>query len=195
MSYIDDCNHRESIMNKIYKGNRITNEERLWLTTHPLYNKCYQEPYYNVDIIHLDEKTEYCINVNVKRITCDEKMIPVIGVATGKGKLIIDGELLDLDGNVTATKETKILGVNVDLNNTNSKFTFYSELGLLSVSYQCEYLSKDMGMYRKETSSSGILCLAMKKVVLADNKVEYHCKSPLNDDFDSLVFTLEWISC
>ena len=182
-------------MNKIYKGNRITNEERLWLITHPLYNKCYQEPYYNVDIIRLDEKTKYFMNVNVKRIICDEKMIPIIGVATGKGKLIIDGDLLDLDGNVTATKETKILGVNVDLNNTNSKFTFHSELGLLSVSYQCEYLSKDMGMYRKETSSSGILSLAMKKVVLADNKVEYHCKSPLNDDFDSFVFIIEWFPC
>lgn len=106
MSFIEECDYRESIMNKIYKGEKITDEERLWLTINPLYNNLYREPCYNIDIIHLEADVRYCICVEIEKINCKERIVPVVGVAAGKGKITIDGELLDLDGNVTTAKET-----------------------------------------------------------------------------------------
>lgn len=184
---------RQAIMSKAIKGEKMTSEDRLWLASHRMINLKYGFPYLNTDIIHFSENAKYTIYVKVEKLGYTGRIIPVFTVPGGKGKIISRTPLTDYSGKTTLGKPVKMLGLLVDLNNRESEFLYQSELGILQVGYQCDYYDDKQHLMVRKNSSLGDSNFAMTIDALEDNKFFYHCKSPMSDDFESLVFSVKWI--
>lgn len=185
--------HRENIINKVHNKIKISPEERMWLMTHPVYNVRYGADMFNIAIEHLEPNKWFCIKLTVESISYDNRMIPVIGVPAGKGKIITDLKLHKLsDKPVQLRTPIKMLGIESISENCEHFFDYFSELGILSVEYECDYFDKRTRLNMREASSTGNPDLVMRKETIDDHTVRYYCKSPVADVFDALVFNIQW---
>ncbi|MBR2315080.1 MAG: hypothetical protein IKA56_00405 [Clostridia bacterium] len=185
---------RNNLLDRIRNGDKVTNEERQWLVTNPVYNERYTEPYYRVDIIKLDSTSVCEVKVCIESIKYENKIAPIIGVPAQKGKILTRDIVVDLYGNEKKFKPIKMLCFDLDMSEPESTVKYKSDLGILSVHYECQVLDNRMNVFVRESSWYSKLDMAMKKQELDDNKVRYFCKSPTDDSFDALVFTLEIFS-
>lgn len=194
MIYEEEIEYRKAIMNKAYKGIKITPEERTWLLSHSLYNPLLGYPYYNVVIEKLKPKTWYTITVAIESISYNKKIYPIIAVATGKGKIITDFPIYDF------YKKEKKSGTPIKMlslemkQNEEEKIKFISDLGCLSVEYEGEFFNRSVNRDMSESSGDSTANFAMIREVISDHKVRYNCKSPEDDDnsFGAMIFTVEW---
>ena len=191
MSYEEEIIHREKILSYVRNGKKITAEERLWLATHRIFNRKLGYPYLNTDIINLNAKEVYLLRVKVESKTYSDRIIPVIAVPGGKGRILATN-VLDRVGNLSPTKSIKMLGLLVDLNRNLVEVSYCSDLGLIGVSYECDYFDDKQNIMIRKDSCTGDHNFAMTCEILSDNKRLYRCKSPISDDFECLVFSLEW---
>lgn len=192
MNYDEEINYRNRILARIRDGKKITSEDRLWLVTHRIINRVLGYPYINTDVIHLQQNVNYLIRVNVEKLTYPNRIIPVITVPGGKGRIIANSALVDHNGNISTKEAVKMLGVMVDSNHNEAEFTYQSNLGLLGISYECDYFDSRQHIMLRKNSCVGDSNFAMLREVLADNKMRYRCKVPTNKNFDSFVFSIEW---
>lgn len=192
MDVKEEIAYREGILNKARKGQRISPEERLWLNTHRIINFSLGYPYLNTDIIQLCPNVDYKIRIQLENVNYPGRIIPIITVPAGKGGIKSDSSLTDYHGNVSTGNTVKMLGLLLDLHNKETEISYYSKLGLLGLSYQCDYWDDKQNLMIRKSSSSCAPHYALVREALSENKVRYCCKSPVSDDYDSLVFTIEW---
>lgn len=192
MNYEEEVRYRNKILSQVRNGEKITSQDRLWLLTHRIINRTMGYPYLNTDIIHLCPKMNYVVRVKVENLTYPGRIIPVITVPGGKGKIVANTFLLDHNGDVTSKKPVKMLGLLVDLNYNEAEFAYQSSLGLLGVSYECDYFDDKQRIMLRKNSCVGDPNFAMLSEVIADNKILYRCKAPTTDSFESIVFSIEW---
>lgn len=159
----------------------------MWLATHRVFNRKLGYPYLNTDIINLNAKEVYLLRVKVESKTYSDQIIPVIAVPCGKGRILATN-VFDRLGNLSPEKSIKMLGLLSDF----KEVTYRSELGLLGVSYECDYFDDKQNIKIRKDSCIGDYNFAMTCEILSDNKRLYRCKSPISDDFECLVFSLEW---
>ena len=95
MTYKEEIEYREIIMNKAFKGIKITPEERIWLLSHSVYNHLLGYPYYNTVVEKLKPKTWYIITIAIESVAYSKKIYPIISVSSGKGKIITDFPIYD----------------------------------------------------------------------------------------------------
>ena len=188
----EEVSYRNRILLRARNGEKITSEERLWLATHRIINHTLGYPYLNTDIIQLQSQEDYNIRVKVENLTYPGRMIPIITVPGGNGKIVAHTLLTDYKGNKTLKKPVKMLGLLVDNKHNEAEFVYQSNLRLLEVGYECDYFDDKQHIMVRKSSSVGDPNFAMLSEVLADNKILYRCKAPTNDDFESLSFSIEW---
>ena len=104
MNYKEEMSYREKILSRVRNGEKITSEDRLWLVTHRIINLTLGYPYLNTDIIHLRPKVNHSICVKIEDLTYPGRIIPVITVPGGKGKLVANMRLTDYNGNISSKK-------------------------------------------------------------------------------------------
>lgn len=185
--YEEEIRIREQIMNK----DKIAKEDRLWLITHSVYNWKLGYPYYNVVIENIELRKWYKLKMIVESINYDNYLRYALHIRDKEGKIIGDGIITDINGNVTKKKFVKMLVFDANLNETNEVY-IYSSIGALSIVYGCDYYDPLVKLHKRELSSTWNPNFAMVREEIKDNKVRYRCKSPLSDSFDALVFTVEW---
>ena len=192
MDYEKEICYREEILARVSKGEKITSGDRLWLVTHRIINRTLGYPYLNTDILHLCPNVNYSIRVKLEKLTYPCRIIPCVTVPGGKGKIVSNSLLTDFNGNKTPKKNTKMLGLLLDSNHRESEFVYQSTLGLLGTSYECDYFDDKLHVMTRMNSCAGTPNFAMLTEVLAENRILYRCKSPISDDFESFVFSIEW---
>ncbi len=193
MDYKEEILYREELLKKPHKGIKLTTDERVWLVTHSTYNRLMGYPILNVAIEKLDSEKWFLLKINIESKNYDKRIGPLISMPAGKGGIITDFEVEDLRGKKSIGKPIKMLCLLPNKENETTTVRYQSKLGLLSVSYECDYYDKLQNLHMRQSSDTGHPYFAMKRKVLNDNKVQYHCKNPLNDSFDALIFSLEWI--
>lgn len=182
---------REEIMNKIYSKNSISQEERIWLETHCVYNRLLGFPYLNSDIIHLSANSEYQINVKWLSATYDGRILPEFRAPCGKGSIITNFPVTDMRGKTTTGKPIKALGCLVDKDHKETTFVYKSELGCFALGFECEYYDEKMKLFRREHSTSGYPALVFKREEINETEFVYYCKAPTSDEFNSLIFRIK----
>lgn len=190
-NYEYEIRYREMLLQKVRNNSKITSDERIWLVTHPVYNQQLGFPFFNVAIENLEPNKWYLVRVKLESTAYDDRIIPIIGVPAGKGKIIADFELRDVRGNVSLGKPVKMLGFELEQHHM-SEVKYLSVLGLLSVEYECDYFDEKQNLYKRQASSTGDPSFAMKKEIINNHLVKYRCKSPIGNSFDAMVFTIEW---
>lgn len=190
--YDQEMEIREKMISRVQNGEKLTSEERLWLATHKIINRSLGHPFLNTDIIHLKSNTEYSLCIQVERCTYADRIIPVITVPAGKG-WIAANSLFDINRcEVPSNKRVKMLGVLIDRENDNTEISYQSELGLIEVSYECDYYDEHHRMMIRKCSNIGTSDFAMICERIDENKMIYYCKTPVNEDFSSFVFSIKW---
>ena len=197
--YLDDIYEmeiaqREFILNKVRQNIKISKEERLWLVTHSVYNRKLGKNALNIVIEKVPSKKWLSISIKVESVSYDKRIIPIIGVPGGKGKIVSIHEVTDLKGNTFQNKPVKVLGLLHDDSIPEHKINYYSDLGLISVEYECDYFDDKSNLYKRESSSTGNTYFAMKRQVVDEYTIRYYCKSPMHDSYDALVFSVHWES-
>jgi len=193
MNYEKEIIQREKLLSLVRKGEEITSDDRLWLVTHPIYNRNLGYPYLNTDIIQLTPRIKYNIFLKVESLAYPERIIPIVAVPGGKGKIIANNVYRETqNGNVITKKPIKMFGALLDLSHRETKFVYQSDLGLLGVSFQCEYFDDKMNLRIRKSSDTGDPRFAMLREMVAKNKMLYRCKAPNDDNFESLVFSVAW---
>ena len=190
--YENELKFRNEILTKIHNREKISSEERQWLMTHKLYNRFYGYPYLNIDIIQLEKNTIYSINVKIKSKKYADNIIPFFTAAAGKGEIANNGIVFDNNGKSYSNKKVKMLGCLLDSVNDESFFHYKSQLGLLAVSYQCQYYDELQNSIIRKNSNTGDPNLAMRKEQITPEEIIYYCKAPINEDFHSLVFSVKF---
>ena len=188
MQYIEEINYRNMIMERRRKGEKLTREERQWIDTHRLINRELGYPYLNTDMIQLQPNERYHIHVQVESRSYEGRMIPIITVPAQKGSIVSNLELTDYEGNIKTGQEVKMLGLLTDV----AEFDYRSELGLLGVSYECDYFDDRLRVMQRIDSGLGYPNFAMLREDLSENKVLYRCKTPVKDNYEGLVFSITW---
>lgn len=191
MNYEEEMRYRKELLSRVRDGKKITPNDRLWLQTHKVINRLLGYPYLNTDIICLQPKVNYLVRVKIETLAYSNRIIPVITVPGGKGKIIPYWLLLD-GKKVETKKPVKMLGLILDLSHNQAEITYQSDLGLLGVSYECDYFDDKQHLMIRQDSNTGNATFAMLSEVLADNKILYRCKVPDTNNFESFAFSIEW---
>lgn len=191
MTIKEEISYREHILSKGSRGETITAEDRLWLATHRIYNRIKGYPYLNTDIIKISPKKIYDIRISLEKCTYAGRILPIFTVPAGKGKIIYKEPIQNMKGNVLSAKPVKMLGLLIDSQRPKTEFFYCSDLGMLEIRFEFEYYDEQQKLMIRKTSASAHHC-AMLSECLAENKMRYRCKPTVTEDFDSLVFSVEW---
>ena len=160
------------------------------MVTHPVYNNHFEGDAFNVVIERIEPNEWYLIKIKIKTKDYNRRIIPIIGVPAGKGRIITDLKLYDSDSKPRRKKEVKMLGFETDTSCTEYTIRYMSNLGLLEVKYECDYFDSLQNIVKREASSTGNYDFAIKKKLIDEQTIEYYCKSPTKEDFNALIFTL-----
>ncbi len=181
-----EIQYRQALNEKMYHTN-LTESELEWLKTHRSYNLLLGYPYLLTDIICLEPNRQYSVcveNFSQYPTTID----PFFAVSYGKGSIVAEGVVRDRRGKKSLGKKIRNLTL-MDGYDTY-RFTFSSELGLLSVDYGCWVydVNQKMNMYRN--TYYGGYCAMLREQ--EGNKYIYRCKYPGKEWFEPCSFTLEF---
>ena len=193
--YENEIKIRERILQKIREKIAVTPEERLWLVTHPIYNERFGKEVFSTVIERIEPNEWYLLRIKIEKIDYSRRIIPIIEVPAGKGKIITDLKLYDVDLRPTNKKEVKMLGIEIDTSCTEYTVRYISDLGLLTVGYECDFFDSFQNTVKRESSFSDGYNFAIKRKQIDEQTIEYFCKSPVSDNFNALVFTLRAEKC
>lgn len=192
MTIEEQIQYRKAIMDQAIKGRKITSEERRWMMTNPVYNRLLGFPYLNTDIIHLQSKMNYKMHIVLESKGYSGRILPSFMVPIGKGAIIYSGQLFNRDDREISQKSVKGLALFLDSQKISAEFLYWSEIGSMAVHFECEYFDEKQQLLTRKNSNTGDPDYAMKAEWLCDNKKRYWCKAPIENDFEGLVFTVEW---
>lgn len=192
MNYREEIEYRNEILARVRNGEKVTSMEQQWLLTHRIYNRSMGYPYLNTDIIQLQPNINYCVRIKVESMTFDRRILPVITVPGGRGKIVANSLCSYSNDNVKSKKIVKMLGILIDKTHKETEITYQSDLGVLGVSFECEYFDEKQQLIIRKNSNVGDPNFAMFSETLANNKMIYQCKPPMEKDFESFIFSIEW---
>ena len=127
--YEKEIIYREQILQKVRNGIKPSHTERIWAATHPVYNRRLGFPFFNIAIESLDPNKWYLLRIKVESIAYNYRILPIICIPAGKGKIIADFKLKGINGNISRGAPVKMLG----LESKYSEVKYLSTLGLVSV--------------------------------------------------------------
>lgn len=186
-----EVEQRKNLLQKARDSVKLTKEERIWLSTHALYNRQLGFPFFNTAIENLEKNKSHLLKITIDSVSYKDRIVPIIAVPAGQGQIITNGEVIDLKGNKWLNKPVKMLGLESE-KSVQFEVQYISQLGLLEVGYECDYFDNKSNLNMRQSSSTGDPDFAMVRHQVSDNKVQYCCKSPLTNSFDALIFSIEW---
>ncbi len=192
-NYEKEIAYRKELWEK--ERQKYTTEEREWLSTHSWYNFQLGYPYLNDSVEKLKPNTCYNINVIMESSVYENSVSAIIHEPLYNQVILPDFPVIEVrTKKVKQGKKISMLEISYDNPGKSVDFKYETtELGLMSVAYFCDYFDKVSPKVKiGKVSSDGWIDYAMKREVISDNKIRFHCKSPLKDTFDALVFTVEW---
>lgn len=192
MNHLEEMNYRNSIMERLFSGGRITQDERIWLATHRLINPQLGYPYLQSDVVAFEKNKLYTMRVKLVSSSYPGRILPVFSIPMGKGEILPAGDIFDLDENRKPAKPVKVLGCLLKECGGVYEFQFRSSLGFMAISFECEYFDKNHNLIIRKDSNSGDPNYSMVRINLTDNTVRYQCKAPTAPEYDSLVFDLNY---
>lgn len=181
----EEIAYRDSIMKKAYNKQKITPEERIWLITHPLYHLTLGAPFLSEDILKVSPNVLYTVKIKQELVMCENMPVPIIGVPPHKKGYIHMNSL---------EKPVKILGLIFDGISEPIEVKLKTPDGFVSIGYEYTYYDELQHITVCQKSNSH-LGFAMKKEILSDNKILYHCKLPNDKEsncFEKYVFSIEF---
>ena len=89
-------------------------------------------------------------------------------------------------------KPVKMLGAMIDANHRETEFSYRSELGVIGISFECDYFDSKQQLMIRKNSDTGDPNFAMIDEKIASNRMRYRCKAPTDSNFESFVFIVEW---
>ena len=181
----EEIEYRKVLRDKVLSGVRLTQEEQFWIKTHRLYNSNLGYPYINSDIISLPENKECRIIVRIESKEYPERMFPCFEVPAGKGNITTQHECVDYRGK-KRKQGIKMLVCTLN-NGEETSFTYLSELGMISVLFDC-YEKKYGGIVGEMSSTAHDR--SMLREDIDNTHIVYHCCSPGLQDFESMVFSV-----
>ena len=191
--YKSEIAERQYIKDKIRNNIKITPEERVWLMTHSVYNQKWGNDTFNVAVEHIEQNKWYVIRVIVESVSYDKRIVPVLSALPAKkGKIVADFEMWNYNGVSVRNKSVKVLGFEFDDNKFEYEVEYFSDLGIISIQYECDYFDSKMNLNRRAHSCSEDPALAMRREIVDVNTIRYYCKSPIDSSFDALVFNVHW---
>jgi len=192
-NYNSEIVERQYIKDKIRNNIKITSEERKWLMTHSVYNQKWGNDTLNVAVERIEPNKWHVVRVSVESASYDKRIIPVLSALPAKkGQIVADFEVWNYDGVPVGNKPVKVLGFEFDDNKFEYQVEYFSDLGIFSVQYECDYFDSKMNLNRRAHSCSEDTELAMRREIVDGNTIRYYCKSPVDCSFDALVFKIHW---
>lgn len=189
-----EIEQREQILNKVRDKIKISPDERMWLMTHSVYNERWGLDCFNIVVEQIDPNKWFLLKIKVESVMYEKRIIPIISaVPASKGKIVTDLDLYDYNGNLTSKKYVKMLGLELNNDSDEYEVKYFSDLGILSVAYECDYFDVRQNIIKRESSSTRNTDFAIKRQVVDDHTIKYYCKSPIAQSFDSLVFSIQWV--
>ncbi len=182
----EEIKHRKEIFDRAVGGQRPTKEEQFWSKTHNLYNKKYGYPFLKTFILALKPKIWYEIICTEENNKFKGEIFSAVCCPYGKNKYSWEKK----DGTKESITSKGLVfelthGVNFD------KVLYRSDFGFLEILYHAKCYDRNMGMsFTKTTWDSDELAMVVEQ--LSQNKLRFRCKPYHNNDFESLVFTIEW---
>ncbi|MBR6801370.1 MAG: hypothetical protein IKM61_06435 [Eubacteriaceae bacterium] len=190
MNVEKEIGYRGELLQKVYDGGKLTKEEREWLQTHIVYSEKFGFPMLSRDMIQIEKRRKYHFRIEFVSCTTKTPFSPIFVIPLGKGGIDIDGDVTDFYGNVQKGINIKVLSTRNSSEKPVVDMHVISDTGLLGVCYECETSDHRGAKYMADSSS--FYPLAMKKMVMDENKVMYFCKDVESDSFDKYVFTVEF---
>lgn len=185
---MDDLEYRKLLQSK--KG-KLTLDEKKWLATHPMYNEILGCSILRADCISMNPKIPYFITVKLESCHTLSRITPTISVPLRKGYMKVSGSVYNIDRvAVPPNEKIYILSTCNSEDHPTSQVEYYSDLGCLEVSYDCEVT--DHRGFKYWGSSKMIRGLGMQKEQISASKVLYRCNDITHQTFDSYVFSVEW---
>lgn len=192
-NYKSELEERERIKSKVRNNIKITPDERKWLMTHSVYNQKWGNDTFNVAVEHIDPNKWYVVRVSVESVSYDKRIVPVLSALPAKkGQIVAEFEVRNYDGVPVENKPVKVLGFEFDDNKFEYEVEYFSDLGIISIQYECDYFDSKMNLNRRAHSCSEDPALAMRREIVDVNTIRYYCKSPIDSSFDALVFNVHW---
>ena len=191
--YQKEIEQRDLILNKVRNNIKISPDERMWLLTHSVYNQKWGVDAFNISVEHIEPNKWFLVKVRVESLSYDKRIIPILSTMPAKKRQIVAGfEVRTYDGDLVENKKIKAIGFEIKDDICEYEVEIFSDLGLFSVQYECDYFDLKQKINKREASGTGNSYLAMRRQKLDKNTVKYYCKSPNKDSFDALVFTVHW---
>lgn len=190
--FIDNIEKRNKIYELAAKG-KATKNDREWLVTNPYYNENGPQ-YYHYDVINIVPNKWYDMTINSIDKLKDCFLEMVISIPMGKGEICADFTVLDFYGKEKPCKNITMLGMDNQSDNKNH-IRIMSNIGLIGIEYKIMLFNRAANRYMPISSGNSKL-LFMKKEILADNSINYYCKSdesgrlPSNTDFEKYGFNI-----
>jgi hypothetical protein len=173
------------------KKESLTLEERTWLATHSHYHEVYGYPILRSDCIEILAKKQYRIIVTLNEYNTPLKITPTITVPLGQGYVMSNATVYNAEHQIVSrNKKIVMLSTCNNLANPVSELQYYSDLGVVDVSFHCEL--KDHRGTPFMGSSKVIYPLGMKKEYVSESKVIYRCNDMDHQSFDCYAFSVEW---
>lgn len=191
MNVENEIEYRQQLLKALCDGKKIKKDDKEWLETHTAYSDKYGYPFVVKDVIELIPNVEYIIRVELIAENGEHKISPIFIIPLKKGHIRSDYTVKDIYGKVSNKNTISVLSTSNSKHNPNCEFKCLSKTGLLSISYECE--TTDYRGIKYMMDSTFAEPLAMKKVNVADNKIQYSCSDFESEEFDKYIFTVEWI--
>lgn len=191
MNVHEQIEHRNELLNRASKGEKLSFEERQWLVINPVYNRKLGPPYTNYDIITLPTTSSYRLIVKIEKVYYEDRVVPIISVPNGKGKIICDFPVRNIKGETSVGKPIKMLGFESAIATGEAYIEYQSELGIVAVEYECDYFDEKQNIHIRKSSGTGDYNFAMIKEQVEHNKFLFRCKDP-KSELEILVFTIEF---
>ena len=192
MNISDEISFRLGLLEKARRGEKLTPSDRIWLASHPIYHRTLNFPYLNTDIIQISPNVKYAFTIELLECTYSGRILPVVSAPAGMGKISTARKLNDYNGVEQTGKPVKMLGCKLARECPEFEFTYQSKIGVLGISYECEYYDPKHRLIIRKDSNTGDPNFAMIREQQTDSKVIYRCKSPSEDELSALVFSMSW---
>ncbi len=180
MSQKQNIDYRNSLLQKLKIGERLSSSEKIWLQVNPAYNVSYGEDALAFDILQLHPNAKYSVQLSLKDMNPKGIFQSWFTCVLGDGVISIPGD----------SKKYQSIRFRLTKDEPTITFDFYSENGLARVEYAQIYeTNNSTGI--NSVKSDWYPKLAMKKKELSKNKIAYSCKSKDNEDFNSFIFIIE----
>ena len=200
MDFKKNIEYRRTLNQKVFEGEKLTDAEKQWLKSNPMFNESFEFPCYQRDAIGIPVNFKTKVIITVLGQGDKTKVYRPFIFVIGKGAIEVQGELLNFLGEKVNYKETRMLIPLLDENRTSTCLTVSSKDGLIGIAYQCEYFDERMQIQTREISDGAKITYAMKKEVVSKNEFIYNCKNPAikneeSTQFDSFVFSVKIEDC